>query len=173
MPRSCRRICVQSLTLTAQVVFLLQCAHTLLARVIKVKGQDTYSTASALPFTNNNDNNTRLTALCPGLSGWAGTRKVNQSGFTGARDSERQWYQLGHIQICTSPETDNHASIPPLRFYRPDALLPPNQQRQSTEGIITHQSLWNSPTLYKKLSTRLYSRYAINWMHVCSGTTEN
>jgi len=26
------------------------------------------------------------------------------------------------MQICTSPQTDNHASIPLLSFYRPDAL---------------------------------------------------
>jgi len=31
---------------------------------------------------------TRLTALCPGLPGWASTRKVNQSGFYW---SKRQW----------------------------------------------------------------------------------
>jgi len=42
--------------------------------------------------------------------------------FTGARDSEWQWYQLGHMQICTSPQTDNHASTQPIVFYRPDAL---------------------------------------------------
>ena len=30
--------------------------------------------------------------------------------FTEARDSEWQWHQLGHMQICTSPQTDNHAS---------------------------------------------------------------
>jgi len=30
--------------------------------------------------------------------------------FTGARDSEWQWYQLGHMQVCTSLQTDNHAS---------------------------------------------------------------
>jgi len=35
--------------------------------------------------------------------GWASTRKVNQSRFTGARDSEWQWHQLGHMQICTIP----------------------------------------------------------------------
>jgi len=34
------------------------------------------------------------------------TRKVKQSGFTGARDSEWQWHQLGHMQICTSPQTE-------------------------------------------------------------------
>ena len=43
--------------------------------------------------------------------------------FTEARDSEWQWHQLGHMQVCTSLQTDNHASIPPLSFfYRPDAL---------------------------------------------------
>ena len=42
--------------------------------------------------------------------------------FTEARDSEWQWHQLGHMQVCTSLQTDNHASAPPLSFYRPDAL---------------------------------------------------
>jgi len=42
--------------------------------------------------------------------------------FTEARDSEWQWHQLGHMQVCFSLQTDNHASTPPLSFYRPDAL---------------------------------------------------
>ena len=42
--------------------------------------------------------------------------------FTEARDSEWQWHQLGHMQVCTSLQTDDHASTPPLSFYRPDAL---------------------------------------------------
>ena len=33
--------------------------------------------------------------------------------FTEARDSEWQWYKLGHMQVCTSLQTDNHASTPP------------------------------------------------------------
>ena len=37
--------------------------------------------------------------------------------FTEARDSEWQWHQLGHMQVCTSLQTDNHASTPPLSFY--------------------------------------------------------
>ena len=46
---------------------------------------------------------TRLTALCPGLPGWAGTRKVKTNlDFTEARDSKWQWHQLGHMQVCTS-----------------------------------------------------------------------
>ena len=42
--------------------------------------------------------------------------------FTEARDSEWQWHQVGHMQVCTSLQKDNHASTPPLKFYRPDAL---------------------------------------------------
>jgi len=42
--------------------------------------------------------------------------------FIEARDSEWQWHQLGRMQACTSLQTDNYANIPPLSFYRPDAL---------------------------------------------------
>jgi len=38
--------------------------------------------------------------------------------FTGARDSEWQWHQLGRMQICTSLQTDNHASTQPLSFLQ-------------------------------------------------------
>ena len=30
--------------------------------------------------------------------------------FTEASDSEWQWHQLGHMQVCNSLQTDNHAS---------------------------------------------------------------
>jgi len=36
--------------------------------------------------------------------------------FTEARDSDRQWLQLDRMQVCTSLQTDNHASTPPLRI---------------------------------------------------------
>jgi len=39
-------------------------------------------------------------------------------GFTEARDSEWQWHQLGHLQVCTLLQTDNHASTPPLCFLQ-------------------------------------------------------
>jgi len=60
---------------------------------------------------------------------FSGTTRVNrqQKGktnldFTEARDSEWQWHQLGHMQVCTSLQTDNHTITPPLSFYRPDTL---------------------------------------------------
>jgi len=42
--------------------------------------------------------------------------------LTEARDSGWQWHQLGYVQVCTSLQTDNHASTPQISFYRPDAL---------------------------------------------------
>jgi len=38
--------------------------------------------------------------------------------FTEARDSEWQWYQLRNMQVCTSLQSDNHASTPPLSFLQ-------------------------------------------------------
>jgi len=39
-------------------------------------------------------------------------------GFIEARDSEWQLHQLGHMQVCTLLQTDNHASTPPLSFLQ-------------------------------------------------------
>jgi len=38
--------------------------------------------------------------------------------FTEARGSAWQWHQLDHMQLCTSLQTDNHASTPPLSFLQ-------------------------------------------------------
>ena len=39
--------------------------------------------------------------------------------FTGARDSERQWYQLGRMQVCNSLQTNNHSTSLLKFFFRP------------------------------------------------------
>jgi len=55
--------------------------------------------------------------------------------FTEVRDNEWQWHQLGHVQVCTLLQTENHASTPPLSFFTGQMpFLPPRQQCQSTEG---------------------------------------
>ena len=85
---------------------------------------------------------TRLTALFPGLPRWAGTRKVKPISILLKQDTvEWQWHQLGHMHVCTSLQTDNHASTPPLSFYRPDALpaaqpTASKHWRHKTEGTI-------------------------------------
>ena len=55
----------------------------------------------------------------------SGTTRVSQYqkgktnlDFTEVRDSEWQWHQLGHMQVCTSLRTDNQASTPPLSFLQ-------------------------------------------------------
>jgi len=61
---------------------------------------------------------------------------------TEARDSEWQWHQMRHMQVCTSLQTDNHASTPPLSFFtRRMPFLTPNQQHQSTEGNKSVQKI--------------------------------
>jgi len=45
----------------------------------------------------NNNSNIHLTAVC--LGEWV-PEMSNQSGFTGARDSEWVWHQLGHMQTA-------------------------------------------------------------------------
>jgi len=56
---------------------------------------------------------------------FSGTTRVSQYQkgktnlhFTEARDSEWQWHQLGHMQVCISIQTDSHASTPPLSFLQ-------------------------------------------------------
>jgi len=41
------------------------------------------------------------------------------------------------MQVCTSLQTDNDTSTPPLSFFTGwMPFLPPNKQRQSTEGNL-------------------------------------
>jgi len=46
---------------------------------------------------------------------------------------------MGHMQVCTSLQTHNHASTQPLCFFTGwMPFLLPNQQCQSTEGTRLH-----------------------------------
>ena len=61
----------------------------------------------------------------PFNSPFSGTTRVSRYqksktnlDYTEARDSEWQWHQLGHMQVYTSLQSDNHASTPPLSFLQ-------------------------------------------------------
>jgi len=88
---------------------------------------------------------TRLTALCPGLPGWAGTRKVKPIWILLEQEIvSGQWHQLG---MCKSAPRSTQITMPaPHRsvFTGRMPFLPPNQQRQSTEGTteITEHPKW-------------------------------
>jgi len=79
---------------------------------------------------------TRLMALCPGLPGWAGTSKVKpiwillkQETVSGSGISWAVCKRAPCSRQITTPAP--HSSI----FTGRMPFLPPNQQRQSTEGI--------------------------------------
>jgi len=96
-----------------------------------------YEQRVLLPMSadNNTHTYTRLTALCPGLPRYQ-KGKTNLD-ITEARDSEWQWHQLGHMQICTSLQTNNRASIPPLSFVQ--ARCPSCRPTNSVKALQVHQ----------------------------------
>jgi len=73
--------------------------------------------------------------------------------FTEARGSEWQWHQQGHMQVCNSLQTDNHASTPLLSradttlhyiiVYRAYRVLAASQRRRPRElvsaGFFVHK----------------------------------
>ena len=87
------------------------------------------------------------------------------------------------MQICTLPQTDNHASTPPLSFYRPDALpaaqprvsrhwrqnssknLPsslPNNQHSSDDARCRVGGTTNNRTLLKTSTSLCYAMMVRN-----------
>jgi len=90
-----------------------------------------------------------VSVVCISIQTFSGTNQVSryQKGktnldFTEARDSEWQWHQPGHMEVCTLLQTDNHTSTPPLCFFTGRMpFLPPNQQCQSTEGNVMQQQM--------------------------------
>jgi len=56
--------------------------------------------------------------------------------FTGARDSEWQWHQLGYMQVCTLLQTDNHAITSLLSFLQ--AGCPSCRQTNSVKALKAH-----------------------------------
>jgi len=74
---------------------------------------------------------------------WYQKGKTNLN-FTEARDSEWQWHQLGHMQVCTSLQTNNHASTPPLSFLQ--AGCPSCRPTNSVKAL---KAKWRSKALAK------------------------
>ena len=72
--------------------------------------------------------------------------------FTEARESEWQWHQLGRVQACTSLQTDNHVSTPPLSFLQAGcpSCRPTNSvkalKQQVKSYLATNKPLMQSET---------------------------
>jgi len=75
--------------------------------------------------------------------------------FTEAKDSEWQWLlgedQLGHMQVCTSLQTDNHASTQPLSFLQAGcpSCRPINSVKALKAVILSLMYVKNSPVSVK------------------------
>ena len=127
---------------------------------------------------------TCLTALCPGLPGWAGTRKVKpiwillkQDTVSGSGISWAICKSAPRSRLITTPAP--HSSV----FTGRMPFLPPNQQRQSTEGkcilfaqyfcfsifyfVCTIVGLWQSSSvvdLCDRVSTSVENQKKIGWL---------
>jgi len=65
--------------------------------------------------------------------------------FTGARDSEWQLHQLGHMQVCNSLQTDNHASTSLLSSLQ--AECPSCRPTNSIKASVFHFLVFGSMLL--------------------------
>ena len=90
--------------------------------------------------------------------------------FTEARGSEWQWHQLGHMQVCTLLQTDNHASTPPLSFLqagRPSCR--PTNRVRALKAIHTVVQYLNNSTVneavWSPVSTIIFP---LPWNRLCS-----
>ena len=62
--------------------------------------------------------------------------------FTEATDSERQWHQLGQMQVCPSLQTDNHTITPPLMFLQAGcASCRPTNSVKALKGLFVDNKL--------------------------------
>jgi len=105
----------------------------------------------------------------------SGTTQVNwyQKGktnldFTEARDSEWQWHQLGHMQVCTSLQTDNHANTLPLSFLQ--ARCPschPTNSVKALKGISIYHIDATSQNLVKMFLEFLKIKIRLQFLCSC------
>jgi len=93
--------------------------------------------------------------------------------FTEARDSEWQWHQLGRTKVCTSLQTDNHASTPSLSFFTGHMpFLPPNQQCKRHQQLYSVGYLVFTQSDHKVLYLERKSPASV-CMHVCTMKCSN
>jgi len=99
------------------------------------------------------------------------TQGNQQCHHSGARDNEWLWHQLGHMQVYTLPQTDNHASTPPLRFLQAGcpSCCPTNSVKalcnSHTSGNI---SCFNSLCLHTNLKAHVACLFFITVRSGCT-----
>jgi len=69
-----------------------------------------------------------------------------------------QWHQLVHMQtICSSFQTDNHASTSPLSFYRPDAQPTASKHWRQVSNVNVFAVHWGHSSNF----TMAWQRYVL------------
>jgi len=94
--------------------------------------------------TDTTHTHTCLMALCPGLPGWAGTRKATPTWILLKQEtvsgSDISW------AVCKSALHSRQITTPAPHYSRSFTgrmpFLPPNQQHQSTEGMKIWHIIW-------------------------------
>ena len=82
----------------------------------------------------NTHTHTRLTALFPGLPGWAGTRKVKPIWILLKQETVAVASAGPYASLHLAPDRQPHQHPTTQFFTGRMPFLPPNQQRQCTEG---------------------------------------
>jgi len=80
--------------------------------------------------------------------------------FTEARDSEWQWHQLGHMQVCTSLQTGSHAITPPLSFLQAGSpSCRPTNSVKALKAMCKHDVIYKNQkyTLTQTCSSSQFS----------------
>jgi len=88
--------------------------------------------------------------------------------FTEARDNEWQWHQLGHMQDCTSLQTDNHASTLPLSFLQ--AGCPSCRPTNSVKALKALTTYIKSQTDTRQLHATNEPLYHVHSSDIIVGT---
>ena len=104
---------------------------------------------------------------------FSGTTRVSryQKGktnldFTKARDSEWQRHQLVHVQVCTSLQTDNHTSTPPLSFLQ--AGCPSCRPTNSVKALMSTWYYETKMVVMMMMMMMMMMMTAVHWLR-CSG----
>ena len=98
---------------------------------------------------------------------WYQKGKTNLD-FTEARDSEWQWHQLGHMQVCTSLQTDNHANTPPLSFLQARCRsCHPTNSVKALKGISIYHIDATSQNLVKMFLEFLKIKIRLQFLCSC------
>ena len=109
----------------------------------------------------------------------SGTTQVSQYrkgktnlDFTEARDSEWQWHQLDHMQVCSTPHSRQRTTPAPHHsvFYRSDAL-PAAQPTNSVKALktlhcSTYSDLHMAQLMPLPLTVSCYSKIQIGFTFV-------